>query len=435
MNEVLVVHCVDTEGPLDESIEATFERLEEIFGVSVSPSQHNLRLMQEKRASFIPNEHVEAVARAFSEPLLDYKRDWDALEFALDHFFSPEYRSNFLDSYGNPWVSSWFVMSHESYSQNPRRKAIGSGVVHEKYRDKLLQHPSLGDEIQLHFHPSSVGGNPIGAATSYVNSLPRLVEDLALRLIRFEWFPSTFRPGFHSLRPDSHLWLEQWFPFDFGNQSHDATEDQPDLASGRFGDWRRAPRTWQGYKPSLNDYQSPGDLNRTIFRCLNLGTRLRELRQDHVDEAFQEADEFGSAVLAFTNHDFRNMEPDVEKMNDFLKVAQNRFPGVNFRFASASKAAQLHLGMSTKEPDLSIGMLKNVLNISVRMEELHSHQPFLGIETLEGRFIHDNLDRGLDPNSFSYTFDSQTIPLSRVKAIGVAVVGSNGRSAVRTIQL
>ena len=36
------VHCVDTEGPLYESLKAKFERIEDIFNVKVSPSKKNL---------------------------------------------------------------------------------------------------------------------------------------------------------------------------------------------------------------------------------------------------------------------------------------------------------------------------------------------------------------------------------------------------------
>ena len=40
---VYVVHCVDTEGPLHESVEATFERLKAIFGIDLEPSVALLR--------------------------------------------------------------------------------------------------------------------------------------------------------------------------------------------------------------------------------------------------------------------------------------------------------------------------------------------------------------------------------------------------------
>ena len=43
---VHVVHCVDTEGPLHESIPATFERIENIFGLELEPSSALLKKLQ-----------------------------------------------------------------------------------------------------------------------------------------------------------------------------------------------------------------------------------------------------------------------------------------------------------------------------------------------------------------------------------------------------
>ena len=43
---VYVVHCVDTEGPLYESIEATFERLSSNLGIQLQPSRETLAKIQ-----------------------------------------------------------------------------------------------------------------------------------------------------------------------------------------------------------------------------------------------------------------------------------------------------------------------------------------------------------------------------------------------------
>ena len=42
MANVYIVHCVDTEGPLNESLEATFIRVKNVTGVEISPSKDNL---------------------------------------------------------------------------------------------------------------------------------------------------------------------------------------------------------------------------------------------------------------------------------------------------------------------------------------------------------------------------------------------------------
>ena len=41
-----VVHCVDTEGPLDESLKASFDRLKSIFDIEIEPTEENLKKIQ-----------------------------------------------------------------------------------------------------------------------------------------------------------------------------------------------------------------------------------------------------------------------------------------------------------------------------------------------------------------------------------------------------
>ena len=43
-----IVHCVDTEGPLNETINATFERLKNVFGFNIYQSKKNLSKLQNK---------------------------------------------------------------------------------------------------------------------------------------------------------------------------------------------------------------------------------------------------------------------------------------------------------------------------------------------------------------------------------------------------
>ena len=47
-------------------------------------------------------------------------------------------------------------------------------------------------------------------------------------------------------------------------------------------------------------------------------------------------------------------------------------------------------------------------------------QPFLAIETADGRILHDNLDFGDGPASWRYVFDWQTVSVSEVRRIGIA---------------
>ena len=49
---IYFVHCIDTEGPLDEDLSATFGRLKSIFDINLIPSIENLNLIQEKKIDF-----------------------------------------------------------------------------------------------------------------------------------------------------------------------------------------------------------------------------------------------------------------------------------------------------------------------------------------------------------------------------------------------
>ena len=75
---VYVVHCVDTEGPLHESVEATFERLKAIFGIDLEPSVALLRHLQ---AGEVDLGGLEQAVRKVVDPhLLGYNDPLGALD-------------------------------------------------------------------------------------------------------------------------------------------------------------------------------------------------------------------------------------------------------------------------------------------------------------------------------------------------------------------
>ena len=43
---VYFVHCVDTEGPLYESLSAKFQRIKDIFNINIKPSKENLKKLK-----------------------------------------------------------------------------------------------------------------------------------------------------------------------------------------------------------------------------------------------------------------------------------------------------------------------------------------------------------------------------------------------------
>lgn len=423
-----VVHCIDTEGPLHESLEATFERLRHIVGVELEPTRENLRRL---RAQDVDLGGKEAVAALIvSEALLAYNDTWERIDAMLREMLDPAYRRRFADAVGTGWTFSWFLVDHVGYDINPRRRDIGYHNVFDHYRALLRETGSEQDDVQFHFHPMSTYREAHVCATSYLRS-PHLVETLARRVVDRHWFPACFRPGFHAERPDAHWFIEQWFPFDFANQAlaSDVTL-QEDVAAGRLGDWRRAPADWSSYTPHHDDYQVPGACRRTIFRCLNVGTRYRLLDQTEVDAAFARAASGRPTVLAFTNHDFRDMRPDVERTHAMLVDASRRHPEVAWRHARALDAARAALGRDGAPPlDLRVSLERDGPCVRLDVEANHDTfgpQPFLALRTLDRRYLNDNFDLHAPFRRWSYTFDDDTVPPRALDLVGVAAADRNG---------
>ena len=53
-----------------------------------------------------------------------------------------------------------------------------------------------------------------------------LYQILSRRIIDRQWFPSVYRPGFDTIRPESNAFLEQFIPFEYSSQSYVGDTDQ-----------------------------------------------------------------------------------------------------------------------------------------------------------------------------------------------------------------
>ena len=389
-NSVYVVHCIDTEGPLHESVEATFERLRDIFHLELEPSADLLRRLQ---AGEVYLGGLEAAVQRVVDPhLLAYNDTWDKVDAMLAELMEPSFRRGICDSSGAGWIYNWFCVDHVDFDSNPRRRDIGYHNIFEHYRRLIRETGASRDGLHFHYHPHSFRREAHRCATHWWSSSDSLQQILSRRVIDHHWFPAAHRPGFHVIRPDSHWFLEQHVPFDFSSQAMvDTGMDaaQFGLAGGRFGDWRRAPTTWTPYHPSADDYQVPGNCRRWIARCLNIGTRYRLLQEQDVRQAFQEAAAGQPVVLAVTNHDFRSMGPDINAVRGLLRRIGAEFPGVPFLFSEAVSAMRSALNLDALPPcELELA-LRRVDN-STHVLEVHSTtptfgpQPWLALRTVGG---------------------------------------------------
>lgn len=443
MQKILyIVHCVDAEGPLYESLEATFERLKDIFGISLTPSKENLEKIQNKKIDF--GTTTDIVANAFSQHLLNYNDSWDKIDSMLRDILSDNFRNKLLDSVGNGWVYNWFCVDHVGYEHNPRRRDLGYHKIHDFYKNALQKYNSLQDGLHWHFHPMSIYKEAHRCATSYINS-PHLFEVLCRRIIERNYFPAAVRAGFQAERPDSHWFFEQWIPFDFSNWSYKSNsilESQGDLQGGRSGDWRLAPDDWSVYQPSHDSWQVPGNCRRWIGRCIDILTRGRELTQEEINKAFNRANSGMPTLMAFNNHDFRDMAYEIDYVREKIVKAAHKYPDVKFKFSEAIKAFRSVVygeNFNYEPVELEVTLEKNndVMFLSVKTikGKVFGPQPFLAVKTKSGRFIHDNFNFDPSLTKWSYTFDYDSIHPDDVSNIGVACNDKYGNAFIKVINI
>jgi len=430
---VHVVHCIDTEGPLHEPLSATFERIESLFGIKIEPTSENLLKLQNREIPL--NGFEDAVQRLANPHLLTYNDTWDKIDSMLGRLLSKSYRQSFPDSFRGGWIYNWFCLDHVGFTANPRRRDMGYHRIFDHYREMLNLTESHLDGLQFHFHPVPFSKSAHHCATHYFAHSDALFQILGRRIIDRHWFPSAYRPGFHTIRPDSHWFLEQYIPFDFSNQSITENSDQPDMTGGRYGDWRHAPQTWEPYHPDHDDYQKKGRCRRLTARCLNMRTRMRCINQEETDKAFAEATQDRPVVLSFTNHDFRDMHTEVVDVYAMLKSASARYPEVKFRYCEASEAMRSAMRMNPVEAfSFKMEFVSNCLHIAAT-DPIFGPQPFFVVKTRSGEYFHDNLDFQKPFRQWSYEFDVQNFNLDAISKIGVAANDKFGNTTITVIDM
>ncbi|MCM1216999.1 MAG: hypothetical protein NC548_21080 [Lachnospiraceae bacterium] len=430
MGMVYIVHCIDTEGPLYEDKGVVFEQIKKIYGIEIENTETNYELL--KKGLLDCGENTEGVKNLFRNHKVATKGDWNEIDKMLKEITTYDFRHKLNDSEGRGWIYNWFCMDHVGFwGENPRKRDSGHHKIYDHYV-AMVQEQNEGDFIGFHHHPVSVSGNYHDSGTAYWGR-DTLNEILARKIIDRDWFPSVYRPGFHTERPDSHWFLEQWIPFDYGNQATDyADNEQIDLNGGRFGDWRYAPKEWVPYHPSHDNYQVKGTCHRWITRCLNMKARVRELRQEDVNEAFKSASEGQDVILAFTDHDYKDMEEEIDKVREMILNASVRYREVRYIYSDALSAMRRVLKLQDEKIGLGMKLDFNIFPIRLiitAQKDIFGPQPFLAIKTKKGRYYWDNLDF-MDKNQWSYTFDNNTFIYDDIEVIGVASNNNYGETEI-----
>lgn len=433
--KVYIVHCIDTEGPLYELPTVPFEMIKKTLGYDIAPTEENLKKL---RAGLIPMGGKEAAAKELVDPQkLVTKGDWEALWSTIEKVTEESFRKILPDSAGGGWKYSWFCMDHVGFTgNNPRHRDCGYHRVFDRYQ-KLIENQNMGDVVEFHFHPVSYSGNYNDSGMNYWAS-DTLSDILCHKVIDRKWFPVAFRPGFHTERPDSHWFLEQWIPFDYGNQAMDSMDNETmDVEIGHYGDWRFAPKEWIPYHPDYADYQKKGNCKRWITRCLNMYCRMREISQGDIDKAFDTAESGQDVILSFCNHDYKDMVFEISRVRQMISKAVDTHPDVEFYYENANSAMRKVTGAEEEEIKLAAQIVRDKVSYLqvIAESKIFNSQPFLAIKARNGRYFWSNMDYTIPGKEWRFQFDDDSIHLDEVECIGVAVNNLSGNRKVICIDL
>lgn len=373
---VLVVHAVDTEGPLGGD------------------------------------------ARRLPDGSPEFLDSWSAIEPTLAELMEPAFRSANRDSFGNPYRFNWFILDFTGFRTNPKHRIP---VYHDTY-DAIVRLPSEPDGVYWHYHAPPASGIGDHWAESWLESNEHNTI-LARRLLERGTFPAAFRAGGTIEDAPASLWLEEAFLLDFSNRVSERSQPGSDLY---HFDWHGAPAIWGSYHPAHDDPRRPGAMRRHVYRSLDLRSRYNEVGVETLERAFVEAREAGgSRVVSFFSHDNRDMRAETVDVARALAEVSER-TGVPWRSCTAVEAHRVHHGLDPEQ--VAVELADDGVGLTIRTDrEPFQRTPFTVAELDDGRMV-----RLYPPRTGDREW---RLRLGRREAVrvGVAVTSASGETTVSIV--
>lgn len=367
--ELLVVHAVDTEGPLGGD------------------------------------------ARRLPDGSPEFFEDWDGILRSLAEVTDPGWRAEHADSIGGPWAFSWFVMDFTGFRTNPKRRVA---EYHDTW-DRIRTLPVEGDGLYWHYHVPPASGAGDRWSETWLSSNECNVV-LARRLLERGAFPAAFRAGGTIEDAAASRWLEHAIPIDFSNRVSERSRPGADLY---HFDWYGAPELWGSYHPSPAEVRRPGTMRRFVYRSLDLRSRYNELTLGHVVAAMTEVRETGGPrVLSFFSHDNRDLRPETYHVVELLRRAAEQ-TGVPWRSCTAVDAHRRYHGLEPRPVELGASLDADGVVLEADAEPFQA-VPFVAAELADGRFAR------LYPSPRGERRWRLRCDLRRIRRLGAAVTSADG---------
>ena len=135
--------------------------------------------------------------------------------------------------------------------------------------------------------------------------------------------------------------------------------------------------------------------------------------------------------MAYSNHDRRNILPEIEYVYSLITKGAKKFPNVKWSFKNALDAVRLCDKLKlTKEPILKLKMSDDILWIDSNLDTF-STLPFISIKNTDGNFYRDNPMIEVENQSWVYKIRN----LKNISSISVATTYFDGSYVAKKVNL
>ena len=309
----------------------------------------------------------------------------------------PSFRSQFIDSYGQPLKMTWWMMAGNIFryadNKNVPVPNIMTLYLMKKYHGENVI--AAGDELTLHYHTffwSDYDGDGTfwwNQSKTFNESLDDFNFTLAQFLLEEEVFPVSFRSGWHYMDNDwQHYLDEKVLPYSL-HSDYPKKRVYDDEPIDNIFDWSEAPSTWIPYNPSYENYQIPGEGNSWNVRSASFGATIYE---NYVDSIFAAAQDGTDQVACLWAHlpetDFLEKIATIDSLTHQMEI---KYPGVTFKYCTAIEAMQLWRETNDSQaPNLILSEEPDGNNIYFKIqsdEHIFQSEPFVAVKDIYERYI------------------------------------------------
>lgn len=347
----------------------------------------------------------------------------------LTQIMNPMYRSRYTDSFGGNLKFTFYLMSGESICQS----TSGCNAIFNAMRPFLPEVSAYGDELAWHLHNTAwrpTGQPDIDSAWSQIISFNGIdygrsadidaAEMMLSRLLVDDgFFPTNYRAGWVWENTDFSNWIDDIMPFDFSSLAPLGNPAPPPYPIfWNYYDWTRAPRGWQSYHPDPADYQSPGNLKRTIFYCSCCG-----FANGDFDNVFKRAAAGENVYLCLYGHTYHDLDDFFSSNWQYALEQRSANYNVKFKFATAREAACGVLGRSPRTSPPVLTLTRQVNSIEIKVDRpIYQWLPYCALKR-DGRYV-----RVYPTRTGDSTWSFETSGLSHYE-FAVGVCDASGKAA------